>query len=270
MYPVLVEIGGFSIHSFGLLMALAWLAAGIYLDRNGRPAGLDGDRVSGFLLWTLIGSILGARALYLAVEYPSWTSHPWEAVFSRSGFVFYGGLFGGVLAGVLFVRRHGLAVLPVADVIAPALALGLGIGRIGCFLAGDDYGRPTDLPWAVTFDHPHTLAPMGVALHPAQLYLSLNGFCIFAILHRRFSRLKFAGETAGLFLMLYPLTRFLLEFTRGDPRGFYGPLSTSQWISLLVFPAGVLLYLRREKDSGGRGRRGPGGVPGADRAGPPP
>ncbi|OGH59619.1 MAG: prolipoprotein diacylglyceryl transferase [Candidatus Lindowbacteria bacterium RIFCSPLOWO2_12_FULL_62_27] len=251
MHPILFRIGDFEVHSFGLMMAFAWLAAGAYLDREFRrhvsrvPRALVGD----LIVWALAGSLIGARLLYLAVEYPSWTADAWSAVFSRSGFVFYGGLVGGVAAGVWLVRRRGLSIRAVGDVVAPALALGLCVGRIGCFLAGDDYGKPSDVPWAVTFTDPDTLAPPGVPLHPAQLYLSANALAIFLILNFLLPRRMFKGQVLSLFLMLYPAGRFLLEFFRGDPRGAWGPFSTSQWISLLVFPAGIWLYawLRRTK-----------------------
>lgn len=252
MYPVLFSVGGFQIHSFGALMALAWLAAGVYLDAQFKRHGIDRDAVSGFLLWILIGSLAGARLLFLAVEYPAWLEDVAGAVFSRSGFVFYGGFAGGIAAALIYLNKKNMRALAVGDMVAPALALGLGVGRIGCFLAGDDYGIPSDVPWAVTFTHPESLAPLDVALHPTQLYLSLNGFCLFAILHARLGRKAFDGEICALFLMLYSAARFGLEFLRGDPRGFLGPLSTSQWIGLLVFPAGIWLYCqckgRKQKD----------------------
>ncbi len=242
MHPILFEMGMIEIHSFGLMMALAWLAAAAYLDRQFGRAGLSRESLGDFLFLVLAGSLIGARALYLVVEYPAWTVEPLSAVFSRSGFVFYGGLIGGGAAGIWSLSRSGLPIARAGDCIAPALALGLGIGRIGCFLAGDDYGRPTDLPWAVTFTDPRSLAPLGVGLHPVQLYLSLNGFLLFGVLHWVYGRKKFDGQVLAMFPILYAATRFGLEYYRGDPRGHYGPFSTSQWIGLLVFPLGIWLY----------------------------
>ncbi len=249
MYPVLFRLGDFEIHSFGLMMALAWLAASYYLDRKFAGCADSGVMrdgrtlpVSDLVLWALAGSLIGGRLLYLVVEYPSWTADAWAAIFSRSGFVFYGGLFGGVIAGLCVVKKHGLSIPKIGDGMAPALALGLFIGRIGCFLAGDDYGIPSRVPWAVTFTDPESLAPLGVPLHPTQLYLSFNGLFLFTILNFQLRRRAFPGQILSLFFILYSSTRFGWEFLRGDPRGSYGPFSTSQWISLLVFPSGIWLY----------------------------
>lgn len=244
MHPILFRAGDVEIHSFGLMMALAWLAASAYLDVRFRRRGFPRALVSDLVVSALIGSLIGARLLFLAVEYPSWTADPLAAVFSRSGFVFYGGLLGGVLGGVWTLRKYGISVPAAADDVAPALLLGLSIGRIGCFLAGDDYGTPSAVLWAVTFTDPASLAPQGVALHPTQLYLSLNALILFAVLHAQSRHPAFSGQVTALFLILYSSTRFVLEFFRGDPRGIYGPLSTSQWIGVLVFPAGIWLYFR--------------------------
>ncbi len=254
MHPVLLSVGGFEIHSFGLMMAIAWIAAAAYLDAEFRRAGWPRDAVSDVVMWSLAGTLVGARSLYLIVEYPSWTSDAWSAVFSRSGFVYYGGLFGGLAAGIWLVRRRGLPVRAVADSAAPAMALGLFFGRIGCFLAGDDYGRASDVLWAVTFTDPASLAPLGVRLHPTQLYLSLNGLVLFGILHAALRRRRFEGQVFSLFLMLYSVTRFILEYFRGDPRGQFGPFSTSQWIGMTVFPAGVWMYTRWRCESSARTR----------------
>lgn len=252
MHPVLFRAGEFEVHTFGLMMALAWLAASVYMDIYFRRRGMSREALSDLIFWALAGSLIGARILYLVVEYPSWTADVFGAVFSRSGFVFYGGFFGGVVAGIWAVKKHSLPVLDVADLVAPALALGLCVGRIGCFLAGDDYGKPSGVPWAVTFTHPDSLAPLGVPLHPTQLYLSINGMFLFLILNFQLGRRRFAGQIASLFLILYSCTRFFLEFFRGDPRGMYGPFSTSQWIGLLVFPLGIWLFRLYGKRSGPR------------------
>lgn len=243
MYPILFRLGDFEFHSFGLMMALAWLAASVYLDAQFRRRHLPPRLVTDLVVWALVGALIGARAMFLAVEYPAWTADVWSAIFSRSGFVFYGGLIGGVIGGVWAVRKERGPIAEVGDLVAPALALGLCIGRIGCFLAGDDYGKPTSVAWAVTFTDENSLAPLGVALHPVQLYLSFNALVLFVILHVRLTRRAFCGEILSLFLILYACTRFGWEFFRGDPRGIYGPLSTSQWISLLVLPAGICLYI---------------------------
>lgn len=245
MHPILFRVGEFEIHSFGLMMVLAWLSAMFYLDRQFcRESRLAAARemVSDLMVWILIGSLVGARLLYMAVEYPAWVGNFWGALLSRSGLVFYGGFFGGAIAAVWVLKRHAISVPLAGDLMAPAAMLGLSIGRIGCFLVGDDYGRPSNILWAVTFTDPDSLAPLGVALHPTQIYLSLKALGIFLVLNFLLSRKAFDGQIFSLFLILYAVTRFGLEFFRGDPRGFVGPLSTSQFLSLLVLPTGIGLY----------------------------
>src|SRR5688572_29254762 len=151
MYPVLIEIGGFKVTSFGVMIALSFLAAAWLCARGFRRAGVNPDYAWDLAGWAAICGILGAKTYYLLLHFPETAANPWAALLSRSGLVWYGGFIGGAL-GVLF-RLHQLKmpVWKVADAVAPALALGYAIGRVGCFLVGDDYGAPTDAPWAVAF-----------------------------------------------------------------------------------------------------------------------
>ena len=168
---------------------------------------------------------------------------------------FYGGFIGALITSAIFFRRHPqLPFWRAADLCGPAIALGQAIGRIGCFMAGDDYGRPTHLPWAVTFTDPDAArtggAPLGIPLHPVQLYESIVCLVLFGILVRLSRRKKFDGEVILAYTLLYAIARFVLELFRGDAdRGFMfgGLLSTSQFIAAILAPAAMALWFVRRR-----------------------
>ena len=166
----------------------------------------------------------------------------------EGGLVFYGGILGGILSTIFFLKKYGLPFWKTMDVLAPPLVLAQAIGRIGCFMAGCCYGKTTELPWAVTFNNPNTLAPKGLHLHPTQLYHSIANLTIFCILFffvRK--RKRFNGQVLCMYLFLYPLARFFLEFFRGDPKiHLIGPLNLTQGFSIIIFLIGVYLYWRLE------------------------
>jgi phosphatidylglycerol:prolipoprotein diacylglycerol transferase len=167
----------------------------------------------------------------------------------RAGGVFYGGLIAAVVVALTLVRRYGLPMWTTADLFAPGIALGHVIGRFGCLLAGCCYGRPTSLPWAVTFTNPVAAAnvgtPLGIALHPTQLYDAGAELVILIVLlmtERRGSR--FAGRTFWLYILLYAISRFIIEFYRGDERGTLLGVSTSQFVSLVGIPIALTMLIR--------------------------
>jgi phosphatidylglycerol:prolipoprotein diacylglycerol transferase len=218
-------------------------------------------------LWCIVGAILGAKALMVLRSLPEYAAHPSE-LFSlatlQSAGDFYGGFIGALIAAAFFFsRHHELKVWKVSDLCAPAIALGQAIGRVGCFMAGDDYGKPTHLPWAVTFTDPDAAsiggAPLGVPLHPVQIYESLMCLALFFLLVWRARRKRFAGEIILGYAILYGIGRFFLEYLRGDvDRGFVfgGALSTSQFIAVIIVPVAAVLYLVRYRTTGGAHRNG--------------
>jgi phosphatidylglycerol:prolipoprotein diacylglycerol transferase len=173
---------------------------------------------------------------------------------------FYGGFIGALIASAIFFRRHPqLPFWRAADVCGPAIGLGQAIGRIGCFMAGDDYGRQTDVPWAVTFSDPDAAriggAPLGVSPHPVQLYESIVCLVLFAVLVRLSRRKRFDGEVILAYTWLYAMARLVLESFRGDAdRGFVvgGWLSTSQFIALILGPAAITLWFVRRQSAPAR------------------
>jgi phosphatidylglycerol:prolipoprotein diacylglycerol transferase len=258
MHPRLLTTPLFTVHTFGLLLALAYLAAFWWMTREGRRQGLDVEALSSLGFWAIAGAIIGAKALMIARDFPEYAAAPAE-IFSRSVLAsagdFYGGFIGALIASTIFFRRHPrLPVWRAADVCGPAIALGQAIGRVGCFMAGDDYGAASRLPWAVAFTDPDAAtiggAPLGVPLHPVQLYESIVCLGLFAILVRLSRRKRFDGEVILAYTMLYAAARFVLEFFRGDAdRGFVfgGWLSTSQLIAVILGPALALWFVRRQR-----------------------
>ena len=257
MYPILFEIGGFPVYTYGVLLAAAYLLGLQFALVRARARNLDANRVMDLGIWIIISALIGAKLLLLVVEFDTFRRDPGELVtLMRSGGVFYGGLIAAVIVAVWYLRRHRLPVWTVSDAFAPGIALGHVIGRLGCFLAGCCYGRQTDVPWGVTFTSDLARAnvgtPLGIQLHPTQLY-EAGAELIILILLLIFERRgrPFPGRTFWGYMLVYGVTRFVIEFYRGDARGMVGMFSTSQFVSLLLVPLSIVMLLRL-------GRRAPG------------
>lgn len=236
------HLGPFSLHTYGLLLVAALLAALWLAGRLAEKQGLDPQKVQDLGIASIIAGLVGAKLLLVLVDFDQYRMSP-RAVLDilQSGGVFYGGLLGGLPVAWWYIRRHGLPVLTTLDVLAPALALGQGIGRLGCFAAGCCFGSPSSAPWSVIFhdEGAHALVgvPLGVPLHPSQLYESAGAFLLMAALLITLRKRRFEGQVVTLYLISYAILRFALEFWRGDvARGtvFGGALSTSQFIAILV------------------------------------
>jgi phosphatidylglycerol:prolipoprotein diacylglycerol transferase len=258
LHPILFTAGSLRFPTYGALMVLAILAAICVILRLGRREGLDSGQLLDFSTWLLLVGLLGAKVLMVLSDWHYYRQNPGE-IFSRSTFlaggVFYGGFIAAVLFAVWYIRLHHMPFWKVVDVYAPAISLGLGVGRIGCFAAGCDYGKPTTSAWSVVFRDPfsHEVSgvPLGIPLYPTQLYLLLASLSIFVFLWWRYSRKSRDGEIFVLYLALYAVARFFLEFLRGDEdRGFvfHHLLSTSQFIAILALATAVwmALILRRK------------------------
>ena len=213
------------------------------------------QKVLDLALYILASAILGAKLLLVIVEWKRYAANPKDLIeVVRSGGVFYGGLICATAVAIWYMKRHGLPAWRIADMGAPSIALGEAIGRWGCFAAGCCYGKESHGPFAVTFSDPFAHeavgTPLGVPLHPTQIYLSLNAFLIFLILQWAYRRKSYDGEVFWLYVLLYAITRGILETWRGDlVRGFLipGVLSTSQAIGLVTaaIAGGMLFYLSR-------------------------
>ena len=242
MHPILFELGSFPIRSYGVMLAFAFLA-GIALARRDAPrVGVDPDAISDLGFWVILSAVVGSRLFYVLF-------YNWDAVvhdpleFFRvwhGGLVFYGGLIGAVATSAVFLRIRRLPVLGVMDLAAPAIALGQGLGRLGCFLNGCCYGVVCELPIGVTFQPPAPPHPV----HPTQLYESAAQFLWAAVLWRLRTRLPHPGAMISLYVVTYGLTRFLVEFVRGDGNPQYGLFTLSQWVSVLAVGAVGLVWMR--------------------------
>lgn len=269
MHPILFRlpewlplIGGFPLRSFSAMVLLGVLMAAFYLRRALARQGVTAEGALDHLVRNaLIFGFIGARVTYLIVHPEHYQDLLDLVAVWRGGIVSYGGFIGGAFGAWLFARRWKIPFARLGDALGPALALGQVFGRIGCFLVGDDHGRPWNGPLAVTFrsvgvtadgqkiPKEGSLIPpelLDVPLHPAQLYLSAMNLALFVTLALLYRRRRFDGQVMAATLVLYAIGRFTVEFTRGDDeaRGVYGAFSTSQWISLAVFVAGVLCWLR--------------------------
>jgi phosphatidylglycerol:prolipoprotein diacylglycerol transferase len=247
MHPILFEIGGFPVYTYGLLLAAAYLLGLQFALMRARTRGLDPNRVMDLGIWIIVSALLGAKLLLVIVESDKFSTDPAELLnLVRSGGVFYGGLIAAVVVALWYLRRHRMPMWTVTDVFAPGIALGHVIGRMGCLFAGCCFGRPADVPWAITF-HSEFAAqnvgtPLGIPLHPAQLYEAGAELLILVVLlaTERKGR-PFPGRTFWGYMLLYGISRFVIEFYRGDPRGMVGDLSTSQFVSLLIVPLSIVM-----------------------------
>jgi len=258
MYPTLIRIGSFEITTFGLMMFLAFVAAGWILTRQFRRYGLSDELASTMVMAAALGGIVGAK-IYYAILYRSW-----HELFARAGLVWYGGLIGGLLACSYVIIRNKVDWLVAADATAPALAIGYALGRIGCFLVGDDYGAPTNGWWGIAFPKgsPPTTAgslrDFGVRVdasipdyevlrvHPTQIYESLAAFVMFGILMLLVRKPHRKGRAFAAFLVMMGIERFLVEIVRAKDDRFLGPFTVAQLISALLVIAGAILFSRRD------------------------
>lgn len=249
MHPILFELGGFPVYTYGVLLAAAYLLGLQFALMRARSRGLDPNRVMDLGIWIIISALLGAKLLLLVVEFDKYASHPAELLdLFRSGGVFYGGLMAAVAVALWYLRRHRMPMWTVCDVFAPGIALGHVIGRMGCLFAGCCFGRPTEVPWAITFHNEYAAqnvgTPLGVPLHPTQLYEAGAELLILILLIATERRGRpFAGRTFWAYMFLYGVSRFIIEFYRGDPRGTVGMFSTSQFLSLVIVPLSIIMLV---------------------------
>lgn len=241
MYPVILRLGPVTIYSYGLMMAIAFLTATYLTGKELDRKGFDGESASSLVLWAAVGGLVGARLFAILGDLPGFFADPFGAIFTGAGFVFYGGLIGGLIGASWCMRRLSLPWALTADCIAPTLPLGHGIGRIGCQLAGDgDWGRETTLPWGMTY--PNAIVgwhyPPGVRVHPTPLYEFLAYLVVFIFLWSIRKRRQPDGTVFWWYLVLAPAARFLIEFIRIEPRLLFG-LTEAQLISLALMAVGT-------------------------------
>jgi phosphatidylglycerol:prolipoprotein diacylglycerol transferase len=250
MHPILFSVGNWPVYSYGVLLALAYLAGLQLAVIRARRAGLDGAKVMDLGIYLIIAALVGAKLMLIAVDFQYFRNQPRELLsLVRAGGVFYGGLLAAFGVALWLVRRYKLPVWTTADLIAPGIALGHIIGRFGCLLAGCCYGRPTSVPWAITFTDPVAASnvgtPLQIPLHPTQMYDAGAEALILAILLLTERRGRpFPGRTFWLYMLLYAISRFIIEYFRGDERGAVLGLSTSQFVSVILVPVSIFMMWR--------------------------
>lgn len=269
MFPVILRIGSFEVTSFGLMMFFSFIAGAWVMSKQLKRYGLNPELAWDILAWVAIGGIVGAKLYYLALHWQDLVADPIGELTSRGGLVWYGGLIGGITALYFQIRprkgKPGLPMATVYDSTAPALAVAYAVGRLGCFLVGDDYGVYTDGPFGIAFPKgapPSTAGQLRLAgdtgvpadlpdsaivtVHPTQLYEIGLAMIMFAILWRLGARKLRPGQLFAMFMMLYAVERFMIEFVRAKTDRYFG-LSTSQFASIALLAIGVYFWTRRAK-----------------------
>jgi len=254
VHPVLFEFGGITIYSYGVLVATGVLLGLWYARRQAPRAGLDPDRVWNLGIYVVLTALVMAKVWLVVIYWRHYLAHPREIVsfdLIQSGGTFFGGVLGAIALIAIYTRVTKTSILALFDCFAGGLPLGHALGRLGCFMAGCCYGKPTSLPWGVTFTNPIAArlvgTPLGVPLHPTQLYESAAEFCNFAFLVWLGKRQSFRGELGGTYLLLYGLERGAIEFLRGDPDRtlmFHGALSLMQVVAVGFIITGSIIWWR--------------------------
>ena len=252
MHPVLFKLGSITVYSYGLMIAIGFLAGILLAMREARRLGEDPEKIMDLGFYILVAAIVGSRLFYVVTAWDMFAGNPME-IFKiwKGGLVFYGGFIGAVTAAVIYMRLKQLTVWKTADILAPSLALGQAIGRLGCFLAGCCYGRPSHAFWAVTFTDKTCLAPVNTPLHPTQLYSAFSNLAIFVILFILSRRNTVTGRVFWTYVLLYGLTRSMIETLRGDFRGaeVLGLLSISQALGLIGAVVALVVLVRLHRKS---------------------
>jgi phosphatidylglycerol:prolipoprotein diacylglycerol transferase len=250
VYPELFSIGPVTVYTYGVLLAASYLLGLRLAMSRAKSRGLDSNRVLDLGIYIIISALIGAKLLLLIVDFDQFRRSPAEIwTLARSGGVFYGGLILAVLVAFWYIAKHRLPFWTTCDVFAPGIALGHVTGRLGCLAAGCCYGKQTDVPWAITFTNPLAASnvgtPLGVPLHPTQLYEAGAELLIlvFLLVTERRGR-PFPGRTFWAYMFLYAVSRYIIEIYRGDPRGMlFGMFSTSQFISIILAPLSIVMLI---------------------------
>jgi phosphatidylglycerol---prolipoprotein diacylglyceryl transferase len=261
MIPVLFKLGPITVYSYGMMMALGFLAADFVISSECKRRGLNTDFASSMVVWAAIAGIACSRLYSVIDNFPAYAHDPWSIIFSGSGFVWYGGLIGGLLSSYFVARYYKIDFWVAADMAGPALVIGQALGRVGCLLSGDgDWGLPTTLPWGMQFPNAivgwngntvlkldaqnHLVSGFysGVHVHPTPIYETILYTLIFIFLWSRRKENKIPGHIFDLYLMLAGAARFMVEFLRVNPRVFMG-LSEAQLIAIVMMILGAGLYV---------------------------
>ena len=246
MHPIAFHLGSFPVHSYGVMIALAFLFGLWTATLRARREKISSEIIADVTLWIMIGTIVGASAVYVTTYWQDeFAGQPFSEIFmiQHGGLVFYGGLIGATIAGIVYLRWKKLPLWKIADVLAPSIALGSVFGRIGCLLNGCCYGRACDLPWAISFPADNPLHPPTTPVHPTEIYDALLNLGLYFFLAWLLRRKKFDGQIFATYLIGYAVIRSFVEYFRGDydvAHHHFG-LTPGQVVSVPIFFAGLAL-----------------------------
>jgi len=259
MFPDLISIGPFTIHTYGFFVAVGFAVGILAAVKVGKTQGVPSQQVMDMAFVMIVWSIIGSRLFYVLINFSYYKAHPLDIIkIWQGGLVFSGGLVATAAAMWWYLRRHRLAFWSTGDLWAPSLALGQAIGRFGCFMAGCCYGRPTGSSWGVVFTHPQTLAPLNIPLYPTQMFEAVSGFAVFLALIFLHGKKTFEGQVFLWYLILHSTARLFVERFRGDERGLIPgtEMSATQLLATLILVGSVVVLLvmrsRWEKKNKGR------------------
>jgi phosphatidylglycerol:prolipoprotein diacylglycerol transferase len=246
VHPIAFQLGSFTIHWYGVMIALAFLAGLWTATRRARRENIPGEKIADVVLWLMIGSIIGARFVYVTTYWKDeFADQPLSEIFmiQHGGLVYYGGLIGAILATYIYLRWKKMPLWKTADVLAPSIALGNVFGRIGCLLNGCCYGRACSLPWAIRFPADNPLHPPTTPVHPTEIYDALDNYLLYLLLAWLFRHKKFDGQVFATYLIGYAVTRTIMECFRGDypPDHIHYGLTPGELVSIPIFIAGLAL-----------------------------
>jgi phosphatidylglycerol:prolipoprotein diacylglycerol transferase len=258
VHPIAFYLGSLPIRWYGVMMALGFFAGLWTATRRARRANVSGDTVADVTMWLLVGSIIGARTVYVITFWKEqFAGQPLSEIFmiQHGGLVYYGGLIGASITGIGYLIWKKLPVWKIADILAPSIALGSVFGRIGCLMNGCCYGRPCDLPWAIHFPASHET--QGVGVHPTEIYDGALNLVLYLALAWWFRRKKFDGEIFALYLMGYAIFRSIAEMFRGDypTDQIHSGLTPAQMLSIAILLAGIGLWFWRRSTAAKRGQK---------------
>jgi phosphatidylglycerol:prolipoprotein diacylglycerol transferase len=256
VHPIAFHIGSFAVHSYGIMMALAFLAGLWTATLRARRVNISAEQIADLTLWIMVGAVLGARFVYVTTYWKEeFAGQPLTEIFAiwHGGLVYYGGLIGATITSFIYLHWKKLPLWKTADVIAPSIALGSVFGRVGCLLNGCCYGRACDLPWAISFPPGNPLGSPTTPVHPTEIYEALLNFALYLFLAWLFRRRKFDGQIFATYLICYSITRSIVESFRGDYTNlhYHLGLTPAQWISVPMFIIGLVLavFLSQRTDA---------------------
>ena len=257
MHPIALQLGSLPIHWYGVMIALAFLAGLWTATGRARRENIPGERIADLVFWIMIAGVVGARTVYVTTYWSEFAHQPLTEMFmiQHGGLVYYGCVIGGAIAYIIYIRWNKLPGWKIADILAPSIALGNAIGRIGCLLNGCCYGRVCHLPWAIRFPNQSAAwqqhfqaglvgrSDLSLPVHPTEIYDALLNFALYLGLAWLFRRKKFDGQVFAIYLICYAVFRSLVELFRGDypPDHIHDGLTSAQLVSIPIFLVGLAL-----------------------------